>query len=115
MIDYTKFIGHTPGPWGHYYNNAFRKHVLVDANKNEIGRMHDGAGESMNLIAAAPDLLDENKVLRELLENVKRFCILRHGLTDYSEAFEAGFKEAQHRLATEYGLAKLDKGEACEK
>lgn len=72
-----KYDGHTPGPWawmvdGNLHGNDTKDEIL-DAYIDEDGRAYINAcyDADVELIAAAPDLLAENKRLREALEAIK--------------------------------------------
>ena len=75
MIDYSKFEGHTPGPW-----EAAEEYIVAGA----MGRICMTATASLidgspllnweangELIAAAPDLLEENKLLRRAIAEIR--------------------------------------------
>lgn len=74
MIDYTKFEGHTPGPWEVSERN---RSIVICKKGTKIALAHYKADlpsethPNTALIAAAPalpDLLAENKRLREQVE-----------------------------------------------
>ena len=70
MIDYSKSEGHTPGPWRES-NGIF---AIVDFQNRaivlDLAEWMTASERDANaaLIAAAPELLAENKQLREALE-----------------------------------------------
>ena len=68
-MDYSKFEGHTPGPWkiGPHDNvtNRFGDRIAVIVYRDVNG---DETQANAALAAAAPDLLEENKRLRKALE-----------------------------------------------
>ena len=84
MIDYKKFEGHRPGPWRATYNSAKERAVRDAAGFIAfMPKPHHFAGQNERyeqelaeyaatnaLITAAPDLLEENKRLREALEEI---------------------------------------------
>lgn len=65
MIDYSKFKGYTQGPWVVIGKTVWdnESQPLLDCH---TGRKADAA--NARLAAAAPELLAENKRLREALE-----------------------------------------------
>jgi hypothetical protein len=78
MIDYTKFEGHTAGPWP-LRNEPFRNGMPYWTI--EAGQGHSRKGfhltimcsdANAHLMAAAPDLLAENIRLRDALETLAR-------------------------------------------
>lgn len=88
MIDLTQFKGHTPGPW------HISDYVCIDASDDTwIATARRGAMlpscENARLIAAAPDLLAENRMLRELVADA--LASLR--ATEF-EAFDAEANES---------------------
>ena len=66
----SDFTGHTPGPW----RFDIERGVVSDTQKNMAGVPYTVASavdyEDGLLIAAAPDLLVENKRLREALDTI---------------------------------------------
>lgn len=85
-IDYSKFEGHTPGPWevanlsgcnasdelyaAFHVGSTLANELIASLDGDYIERKHIGANAA--LIAAAPALLAENKALREEVERLKK-------------------------------------------
>jgi len=66
MIDYSKFEGHTPGPWK--WDGIFS----VDTKDVRVCYTHhNNRSANGELIAAAPDLLEENKRLRTAIAEIR--------------------------------------------
>ena len=107
MKKYKKFEGHTPGPWSEtdrtHYENDYPTHIgyyvnisgalLFIGSDQEFSKLSE-FNATRNLIAAAPDLLKENKALREFVERCK----------------QRGYGVEAATVAR-YLLAELDKGE----
>lgn len=76
MIDYEKLKAHTPGPWR--TGQEIRANTVIGENgyticSGMIGSerqymIYENWEQNAQLIAAAPDLLEENRRLREALE-----------------------------------------------
>lgn len=105
MIDYSKFKGHTPGPWKVIVN---RVGIFIE-NQTQYGiaDLSPVSGEdtpeqiaNAALIAAAPDLLAENKRLRDLvrqmLDDIK--TDMAHSVGDQYGNFPNGEPEFIDRL-----------------
>lgn len=73
-MDTKQFDGHTPGPWVVHKVSRIRIVApLIHVISTDIqGRTQPEAQANARLIAAAPDLLAENKRLRAALEGVIR-------------------------------------------
>jgi len=68
MIDYKQFEGHTPGPWSARREGAFDYRIALSHIAETVCKVRCEANAC--LIAAAPELLAENKKLREALEGI---------------------------------------------
>ena len=79
MIDYTKFEGHTPGPWENH-KGLDAVTFLCCKNNSILTRGCSMCGKekepNMNLIAAAPDLLAackrKDKIIAGIIETAKK-------------------------------------------
>lgn len=74
---YTKYEGHTPGPWSYYEDSCAEcrrtgtaEYCIVEPDGGDHGQFSNEA--DARLIADAPTLLAENKRLREALEKYGR-------------------------------------------
>lgn len=71
MTKTTKTAKHTPGPWeihaGYIYGGA-TDNLGEQRIVATIGRSHDEHSANARLIAAAPELLDGLKLLKDIIE-----------------------------------------------
>ena len=77
----SSYEGHTPGPWAAGTNRMDGAHVLAECGDRIICYCHSKSGDDFSmtransrLIAAAPDLLAENKRLREKMRAIADGC-----------------------------------------
>ena len=77
VTDAMSYEGHTPGPWAAGTNRMDGAHVLAESGDRIICYCHSRLGDDFSmtransrLIAAAPDLLAENKRLRAALQSI---------------------------------------------
>lgn len=117
MIDYEKLKGYTPGPWR--TEQEIRPNTVIGENGYTIcsgmignGRqymIYENWEQNAQLIAAAPDLLEENKRLRGFLHYAEDIVLsLEKGLKSSFE--HPDYIEASPKLRAEiYDAIK----EAC--
>lgn len=128
MIDLTQFEGHTPEPWeifnyndsnfdctGHY--DGYLK-ADIAAGSDLIYTKQHVAGESIKklaanvrLMTAAPALLEENRMLREMLSEYAPVEDFRHGDDVYCGAITLSTDEYE-RLQAVVDAIRKPKGES---
>lgn len=85
MIDLEKLKGHTKGPW----KNGFYQDTVVTDDENELIIAEHVEQKNRPIIAAAPDLLEENEKLREVARIAREFLVAEdnylHNIVDYQD------------------------------